>query len=52
VHGLPPDCAQIGLGTPASFNANFAMKPTPPGGNRAIFGNYDVDPGRGASCIR
>jgi nitrate/TMAO reductase-like tetraheme cytochrome c subunit len=41
-HQISPDT----LGTPASFNANFVMKPTPPDGMRVIFGNYDIDPGR------
>ena len=41
-HQIAPD----GLGTPASFNANFVIKPTPAEGPRPIYGQYDVDPGR------
>lgn len=41
-HQIAPDT----LGTPASFNANFVMKPTLPDGTRAIYGQYDVDAGR------
>jgi mono/diheme cytochrome c family protein len=42
-------CHQIAadkLGTRESFNANFVMRPQPAGKPRAIYGNYDVDPGR------
>jgi len=42
-------CHQIaadGLGTRNNFNANFTMKPTPADGNRVIYGNYEIDPGR------
>jgi hypothetical protein len=41
-HQIAPDT----LGTPASFNANFVMKPTPADGTRVIYGPYDVDAGR------
>ncbi len=43
-HQIAPDT----LGTRESFNANFVMKPTPPGEVRSIYGNYDVDAGRRA----
>lgn len=42
-------CHQIAperLGSRESFNANFAMKPTPPDGARVIYGNYDIDADR------
>lgn len=42
-------CHQIAadtLGTRESFNANFVIKPIPPGGTRLIYGNYDIDAGR------
>jgi len=42
-------CHQIsdeGLGTRDNFNANFRMRPTPPDGNRVIFGPYQIDAGR------
>jgi hypothetical protein len=42
-------CHQIardGLGTRATFNANFVMRPTPADGARRIFGRHDVDAGR------
>ncbi len=41
-HQIAPDT----LGTPASFNANFVIKPTPADGNRVIFGPYEIDAGR------
>ena len=41
-HQIAPDT----LGTPASFNANFVMKPTPADGTRVIYGPYDIDNGR------
>jgi hypothetical protein len=41
-HQIAPDQ----LGTPDSFNAGFAMRAPPAGGQRVIFGNYDIDPGR------
>ena len=41
-HQVAPDTP----GTPASFNAGFVIKPTPPDGTRAIFGQYEVDAGR------
>jgi hypothetical protein len=41
-HQIAPDT----LGTPASFNANFVIKPAPLDGTRAILGQYDVDAGR------
>ncbi len=34
------------LGTPESFNANFVVKPIPPGGTRLIYGPYAIDAGR------
>jgi len=42
-------CHQIsdeGLGTRDNFNANFTLRPTPPDGNRVIFGPYQIDAGR------
>ena len=42
-------CHQISsdrLGTRESFNGEFVLKPTPPDGNRVIFGPYRVDAGR------
>jgi hypothetical protein len=42
-------CHQIAadtLGTRASFNANFVMKPTPQDGARLIYGPYPIDAGR------
>ena len=42
-------CHQISserLGTRASFNGEFLMKPTPPDGARVIFGPYKIDAGR------
>jgi hypothetical protein len=42
-------CHQIsdeGLGTRENFNANFVMRPTPPDGNRPIFGPFRIDAGR------
>jgi hypothetical protein len=42
-------CHQIsdeGLGTRENFNANFTLRPTPPDGNRVIFGPYQIDAGR------
>lgn len=42
-------CHQIAadtLGTPASYNANFVMAPTPADGARVIFGPYRIDAGR------
>jgi hypothetical protein len=42
-------CHQISnerLGTRASFNGEFVIKPTPPGGVRVIFGPHKVDAGR------
>ena len=42
-------CHQIAserLGTPESFNGQFALKPTPPDGTRVIFGPYTIDAGR------
>ena len=42
-------CHQISserLGTRASFNGEFVIKPTPPGGARVIFGPHKVDAGR------
>lgn len=42
-------CHQIApekLGTRESFNANFAMRPTPADGARLIFGPYRIDAGR------
>ena len=41
-HQIAPDR----LGTRESFNSNFVMRPTPPGGARPIFGPYAIDPGR------
>jgi len=44
-------CHQISserLGTRESFNGEFVIKPTPPGGARAIFGPYRIDAGRTA----
>ena len=41
-HQIAPDT----LGTRASFNANFVMKPTPADGARAIYGPHEVDAGR------
>jgi hypothetical protein len=41
-HQIAPDT----LGTPASFNANFVLKPTPADGTRVIYGPYDIDGGR------
>ena len=41
-HQIAPDT----LGTPASFNANFVIKPAPPAGPRPIYGQYEVDAGR------
>jgi hypothetical protein len=38
--------ASDGLGTRASFNGNFALRPTRPDGVREIFGPFVVDPGR------
>ena len=34
------------LGTPASFNGQFVVKPIPPGGTRLIYGPYAIDAGR------
>ena len=42
-------CHQIAnerLGTPESFNGQFALKPTPADGTRVIFGPYTIDAGR------
>lgn len=42
-------CHQIasdGLGSPTSFNGNFAMRPARPDGVRDVFGPFDVDTGR------
>jgi mono/diheme cytochrome c family protein len=42
-------CHQIaaeGLGSRDNFNANFALRPTPPDGARHIYGAYKVDEGR------
>lgn len=42
-------CHQIasdGLGSPTSFNGNFAMRPARPDGVRDVFGPFDVDAGR------
>ena len=42
-------CHQISserLGTRASFNGEFVIRPTPPGGARVIFGPHKVDAGR------
>jgi hypothetical protein len=42
-------CHQIStdkLGTPESFNGQFALTPTPPDGTRVIFGPYQIDAGR------
>jgi hypothetical protein len=41
-HQMAPDT----LGTRASFNANFVVKPIPPGGTRIIYGPYAIDAGR------
>lgn len=41
-HQIAPDT----LGTPASFNANFVMKPTPADGSRVIYGPFEIDAGR------
>lgn len=41
-HQIAPDT----LGTPASFNANFVIKPPTADGTRSIYGNYDIDAGR------
>jgi hypothetical protein len=41
-HQIAPDR----LGTADSFNANFSLLPTPPGGARVIFGPYQIDKGR------
>ena len=38
--------AEDGLGTPASFNGNFSLRPTRPDGVREIFGPFAVDAGR------
>ncbi len=41
-HQMAPDR----LGTRESFNANFVVKPIPPGGTRLIYGPYAIDAGR------
>ena len=41
-HQMAPDR----LGTRESFNANFVVKPIPPGGTRIIYGPYAIDAGR------
>lgn len=41
-HQMAPD----GLGTRASFNSNFVVRPIPPGGARIIYGPYVIDAGR------
>ena len=41
-HQIAPDK----LGTPESFNANFVVKPIPPGATRVIYGPYAIDAGR------
>ena len=41
-HQMAPDT----LGTRESFNANFVVKPIPPGGTRIIYGPYAIDAGR------
>src|SRR5262245_16533717 len=41
-HQIAPDA----LGTRASFNAGFVVKPTPPDGARLIYGPYAIDAGR------
>ena len=41
-HQIAPD----GLGSPASFNGNFVVRPPRADGVRAAFGPFDVDAGR------
>ncbi len=41
-HQIAPD----GLGSPASFNGNFVVRPPRADGVREAFGPFDVDPGR------
>ncbi len=41
-HQMAPDT----LGTRESFNANFVVRPIPPGGARIIYGPYAIDAGR------
>ena len=41
-HQIAPDR----LGSAESFNANFVVKPIPPGGTRLIYGPYAIDAGR------